>query len=103
MPRYIDADEIYYHKNCGGCEGSNCEWCEDYVANKSDIDDIDTADVHEVRHGKWISDCIEPATTYFRCSLCGRIECLTNDYFGKPTTHAAQILPYCHCGAKMEQ
>ena len=56
-----------------------------------------TANVAEVRHGKWL-DCIETGTsvaginitalTGYKCSLCGRYE-------GKKE-------PYCNCGAKMD-
>ena len=87
MPRYIDADEIYYHKNCGGCEGSNCEWCEDYVARKSDIDDIATADVQEVKHGKWV-----------RTKLCNECSICRAGWIGLPETK------YCpNCGARMNE
>lgn len=42
-----------------------------------------TADVAEVRHGKWIDK-----ETCYVCSLCGRVERVKE--------------PYCHCGAKMD-
>lgn len=61
------------------------------------LQDVPTADVAEIRHGKWL-DCIEagisPAgikvtgMTGYKCSLCGRYE-------GKKE-------PYCNCGAKMD-
>lgn len=59
-----------------------------------------TADVQEVRHGKWlpikawfdddysIESNNERYQTGWKCSLCGRIELIKE--------------PYCHCGAKMD-
>lgn len=58
-----------------------------------------TADVVEVKHGKWL-DNIEKTTTLggsgierevvcgYKCSLCGRTEIRKE--------------PYCNCGAKMD-
>lgn len=55
------------------------------------LDNIPTADVVPVVHGKWISfldgDHIMPER-YYRCSRCGRVE--------------SRRQPYCHCGAKMD-
>lgn len=60
-----------------------------------------TADVAEVRHGRWIKksyldsggreDCEIGACymrTIYECSLCGRIENFAE--------------PFCHCGARMD-
>ena len=52
-----------------------------------------TADVVEVRHGKW-KEMAEYEhggikKLFFECPLCGRIE--------------YQKEPYCHCGAKMDK
>lgn len=51
------------------------------------IDNQPTADVAEVKHGRWISN--EFGRVYI-CSECGR----------KETTNTE---PYCHCGAKMDE
>lgn len=50
------------------------------------VDYIPTADVVEVRHGRWY--LAEDAV--FRCSECGRI-CHELD------------APYCYCGARMDK
>lgn len=61
------------------------------------IDTAPSADVEEVKHGKWIDDIQEftsPAGVTqkylcgYKCSLCGRSE-RTKE-------------PYCNCGAKMD-
>lgn len=55
-----------------------------------------TADVEEVRHGKWLEETEYYADDYsecnvrkvYACSLCGRTE--------------KRKEPYCNCGAKMD-
>lgn len=61
------------------------------------LDNIPTADVHEVKHGEWLpdyetfTDCngfeSEPIQTGWVCSVCDRQE--------------SRKEPYCHCGALM--
>lgn len=55
------------------------------------LENIPSADVAPVVHGRWISflggDHIMPER-YYRCSSCGRVE--------------SRRQPYCHCGAKMD-
>lgn len=89
MPRYIDADKIQYHRNCTGCSGLLCNSCEDYIAERYQIDEISTADVQEVKHGKWNWLTID----FKKCSICGT-ECFTI---------YADCFNYCpHCGARMD-
>lgn len=57
---------------------------------------IPTADVVEVRHGKWIFEFAFSGHSLYRCSVCGRQEILLT----KEST--AEYFPYCHCGAKMD-
>ena len=94
MARYIDADLIPYTKE---------EWaCDDY-ARRYDIEEVPTADVEPVVHGRWIEekkqtlipvefdDAGEPVLhdyVVYRCDQCGRT--------------AGKKEPYCHCGAKMD-
>ena len=92
--RYIDAETLKSYLNP--------------IARKTDchflqlIDNIPTAEVEEVRHGKWIR-MPEPFEGYnavnlpnFRCSLCGR-------QTGRTTCDPPEeYIPYCHCGAKMD-
>lgn len=59
------------------------------------LNDINDADVVEVRHGEWIPITDEPTPlrecailSGYECSECGRYE--------------KEKQPYCHCGAKMD-
>ena len=95
MSRYIDADQIVYwirHTSRDGLEDDIRR-----VAFKDAIERIPTADVQEVKHGKWIyMGHHEMMGHAFQCSVCTRWmftnspECVVEEY------------PYCHCGAKME-
>ena len=56
-----------------------------------------TADVQEVRHGKWIyCGHHEFHGHVFECSVCGRY------LFANSKEDVYVEYPYCHCGAKME-
>lgn len=95
MSRYIDADRIVYwirHTSRDGLEDDIRR-----VAFKDAIERIPTADVQEVKHGKWIYEGHHEMMGHaFQCSVCTRWmftnspECVVEEY------------PYCHCGAKME-
>lgn len=104
MPRYIDADKIISHLNdeielCG---------CPDLDRNtiahgtylgllsaKSFIETAETADVQEVRHGRWINESRNmygPISA--QCSVCVL-------FSGTWLRNAPY--KYCpHCGAKMD-
>ena len=87
MPRYIDADVVLLKIDCHGTNkfGMLDEDIRDFIRK------IPTADVQEVRHGKWV---IKGLTPY--CSVCHRpseYEC--DGVHSKPL--------FCpHCGAKMD-
>ena len=60
-----------------------------HLALKEALDRIPTADVVEVKHGKWIRN--NDSDHAWKCSVCG---CGYTDY----------ILSYCYdCGAQMER
>lgn len=89
MPRYIDADILkdLYQPIDG----------KDYNVNmaiiRANIDDIPTADVQEVKHGKWEQCGKLEGKTVLKCSQCsqGITERFSPKYF------------YCpNCGAKMD-
>lgn len=64
---------------------------------KSIIDQQPTADVEEVRHGKWIYEGYHEMMGHaFQCSVCERWM-----FTGFPK-HVVEEQPYCHCGAKIE-
>ena len=96
MPRYIDADKILSHLNdeiegCGDCD----VYSQPVVYgtrlgleySKSLVETAETADVQEVRHGKW-EKCKECCCEY-RCSVCEYELCRTTNYCP-------------NCGAKMD-
>ena len=102
MPKYVNADKIIEHLNdeIEGCE--DCGVCFRPVTygtrigleySKSLVETAETADVQEVRHGRWISN----ETSWFKwthhCSECGWIDgYLSNDRY-----------TYCpNCGTKMD-
>lgn len=72
MPKYIDQDKLVNRlKECRTALVKE-RWFDDYVhgysAAISDIMDEPTADVQEVKHGKWIRDDDQDG---FRCPNCG--------------------------------
>lgn len=65
MARYIDADRIPYITAIQGLE----------YAQKSDIDLMPTADVEDVRHGKWVEHIVDASQNIKSidkdtCSVC---------------------------------
>ena len=95
MARYIDADKFYQKLDKTQTKRKECTV--DYLEVFEMLDDIPTADVVEVKHGKWV----ETKEWYFdeyaqsdyqrkcyECSICKRTEQYKE--------------PYCHCGAKMD-
>ena len=93
MPRYIDIgvalDELghtpFYDNR-------------DYETAKAMLKSMPTADVAEVKHGKWlvIEDELWKGGGRYECSACG-YGFSFDGYF------ELDELPYCpHCGAKME-
>lgn len=94
MSRYIDAEKI------------NAKLMDEYYGMISDesmkiykimrmLDNAPTADVKEVKHGRWIEQVKirkdgKPRLVHWQCSLCGV-------FLG---TSTANFCP--HCGAKMD-
>lgn len=88
MSKYIDADKIDYRVTMVGMD-ENAGYST--IAFKSDIDDIPTADVEEVRHGTWYRGT-ENGAVYAKCSACGR-----------KMNYSCYGYAYCAlCGAKMD-
>lgn len=93
--RYIDADKL------------NAKLMDEYYGMISDesmkiykimqmLDNAPTADVQEVRHGKWIyKGHHEMMGHAFQCSVCERWM-----FTNSPNSVVGEY-PYCHCGAKM--
>lgn len=84
MGRYIDADLLL--QRLTGVNSSVEQGVKYFNSVYNIIKEQPTADVVEVKNGRWISN--EFGRVYI-CSECGR----------KETTNTE---PYCHCGAKMD-
>lgn len=87
MPRYIDADALGIGK-ANREIFDNKAYADGWNAAIDIIVSAPTADVQEVRHGKWKFDRFDNAW----CSVCHH--CGSND---------AEVSDYCpNCGAKMD-
>ena len=90
MSRYIDADKAKEKKVYSKDR-------HEYVVPVAELDWLPTADVQEVRHGKWIYCGHHDFHGHvFECSVCGRY------LFANSKEDVYVEYPYCHCGAKME-
>lgn len=118
--KYIDADKaieearLLYCKNCNSYNGVRCSAC-GFDDAMTYIEDAPTADVVEVKHGKWVEDAYYDNPCV--CSYCG-VEAPyfnkfeeTFDYdweenlvsTGYETIKEYIRTPYCpYCGAKMD-
>ena len=89
MSKYIDAEKL-------------CEFARNHINKSVDCNDImrfPTADLQEVRNGKWVycgrhHDFLGHV---FECSVCGRY------LFSYSKEDVYLKYPYCHCGAKMDE
>ena len=101
MPRYIDAElfdkklamEVYLADD----EDFTKAFVRGMELVKNAENETPTADVQEVRHGKWIYCGHHDFHGHvFECSVCGRY------LFANSKEDVCDEYPYCHCGAKME-
>jgi hypothetical protein len=101
VKEYIDKEKaietirLTYCKDCNNYNGVRCRACE-FDDAMMEIEDCPTADVVEVRYGKWVSASNKSGVNIgMKCSLCGaRIK--YSEFFNG--NHH-----YCHkCGAKMD-
>ena len=101
MPRYIDADVLL--AKCKAIisdhiidkwneKAAPASWAHAYLDFIDDIENVPTADVEPVRHGKWTQmDLCE-----IRCSECGDFSPIKYDW-------SEDLTNYCpNCGAKMD-
>ena len=96
MRRYIDEDRLYSNieEKYKVAQGDAREAYNDVLDT---ICEIPTADVQEVRHGRWIyCGHHEFHGHVFECSVCGRY------LFANSKEDVYWEYPYCHCGTKME-
>ena len=90
MARYIDADNI---KLKGiSIFDQNLEILIPLSDVRKSLQMTPTADVQEVRHGRWIKGNYVCGEYEFKCSVCGNTE-----------WHTSYSTPFCpHCGARMD-
>lgn len=91
MAEYIEREAALSAVDCGNLHKGIVD------ALQENIKDIPAADVVEARHGQWIFDFALDGSNFYRCSECGRQECLLAKY------SIYEFAPYCHCGAKMAE
>lgn len=101
MPRYIDAE--LFSKNLtmqvylADDEDFTTAFVKGMELVKKAEEETPTADVEDVKHGKWIyRGHHEMMGHAFECSVCERW------MFTVFPKHVIGEYPYCHCGAKME-
>lgn len=96
MSEYIEREfvlNVLCRENCGhDYEANKCNNC--YTSNF--INYLPTADVAEVKHGKWVEPHWRNSVSCANCSICGA-EAYHYDFHGVQKTYR-----YCpNCGAKM--
>lgn len=97
MSDYIEREfalNVLCRENCGhDYEANKCNNC--YTSNF--INYLPTADVAEVKHGKWVEPHWRNSVSCANCSICGA-EAYHYDFHGVQKTYR-----YCpNCGAKMD-
>lgn len=99
---YKNTDKIISHLNdeieaCGNPDGNNepitYGTMLGLISAKAFIETAETADVQEVRHGKWISNELGGYKWAYYCSECGWLD-------GYPFNERHKYCP--NCGAKMD-
>lgn len=111
MARYIDADEFLKRetRRCGSIPIiGTCTTDNESLAYR--LATAPTADVAEVRHGKWtiksqtiqmVDDVDEEL--YVECPFCERTFYVPYEFEDeKILEYARKNYPYCHCGARMD-
>lgn len=99
MPRYIDAEKIEYKTIMFPVLDGMLVRAKviENMVERNDIDKIPTADVQEVRYGKWIED---HGWYSHHCSNCNRS---TRDYVKEDGDLYDRVFNFCpNCGARMD-
>ena len=99
MPKYIDVEQFI----CS-LDGSECLDTErDYEEIERRLEEFESADVQEVKHGEW-KKVNEPLgwqnDECASCSICGESYILADEY---DFDYIKEFFKYCpNCGAKMD-
>lgn len=92
---YVDTEKVLETAR-GGCHSDFGRSMADLTSLREVLEDTPTADVEEVRHGKWKKEqFLADVCGEFRCSLCGFTYCEAD-----PEYPPHKYCPYC--GAKMD-
>lgn len=98
MARYIDADKLIDF-----IMEAYPEWCVNPIRQIFDyINSMPTADVQEIRHGKWVQDETAAMLNIHICSECRQPLMVSETDTDFAKFHLSQV-HYCpNCGARME-
>ena len=104
MPRYIDAEKLMHTlgiadecKKCTFCIGAICTNESDFVDACTAIAEAPTADVQEVKHGKWVEAGEYLGELRFKCSACQKNMAVS-------TVMLKPVWNFCpNCGADMRE
>lgn len=108
---YIDTKYLFECETCRRNRTGMCDtWCESGECYQPDMSKIPTADVVEVKHGKWelkseIHRFLEEIDEdfYVECPFCQRVYYIPFEFDDKKMLeYAKKNYPYCNCGAKMD-
>ena len=97
MTEYIEREAAY--EDFEKCNGENPKWTPSRV--KALIARQKSADVAQVRHGRWLPFRVGFWTSVFECSECHRRVTLSCDEV-RTFEMLNRRYPFCHCGAKMD-
>ena len=92
---YIEKSKLISDIEC--IDICNCTDIDDiFIEVERTIDEQPTADVKEVRHGKWLYEDSDVGWTDYKCSACGNII--------STVAQDEDLYSYCpYCGAKMDK
>ena len=92
---YIDTKHLFKCETCRSMRSGKCtSFCDSGECYSPDMSKIPTADVVEVKHGRWVSNELGGYKYAFYCSECGWVD-------GYPFNDRRKYCP--HCGAKMDR
>lgn len=100
MPKYYNADEVdAVLEKLEDDYGGTSFIAGIYTAHNC-IRKVPTADVAPVVHAHWERlDFPKRKRDYYRCTNCGRVR--SRDYDDEQPI--SEMLPFCNCGAKMDE